>query len=300
MANIRACAFAIGTILAAATPATAATGPTSLGLTKAEAIIGASSALARILAEQGAPARVAPQPSSYSTPATLIRRPSSRIFEAPSRTKPDVFGTVALEVAKTPLDDRWRRVHASKVSGAAAQYAASLRNSGDDQRLDAVNRYVNGRVSFVDDSRQYRRADAWSTANETLRRGRGDCEDYAIAKLQMLRAAGFSDRDLYLVILKDLVRRSDHAVAVVRSGDRMYVLDNGTDELLDSSEVADYRPIMTFSANGAWSHGYRRAAPPVTLASAEPVLAEAAVPASAGGQRSRSASLLALRTGFNR
>ena len=38
-----------------------------------------------------------------------------------------------------------------------------------------------------------------------MRRGRGDCEDYAIAKLQMLRAAGFEDRDLYLVIAKDLI-----------------------------------------------------------------------------------------------
>ena len=60
-------------------------------------------------------------------------------------------------------------------------------------------------------------ADRWSAADDTLARGRGDCEDYALAKLAMLRRAGFADRDLYLVLVKDLARRADHAVLVVRS-----------------------------------------------------------------------------------
>ena len=124
------------------------------------------------------------------------------------------------------------------------------------------------RVRFVDDARQYGREDQWTTASETLRRGRGDCEDYAIAKLQMLRSAGFSDRDLYLVVARDLVRRSDHALLVVRAGGRMLVLDNGTDLILDSDEISDYRPVLTFAANGAWTHGYRRLMPPMTVAAA--------------------------------
>jgi hypothetical protein len=51
----------------------------------------------------------------------------------------------------------------------------------------------------------------------------------------------------------------------------MYVLDNGTDELLDSESVDDYRPIFTFaSAGGAWTHGYRVREPaPVNIASAD-------------------------------
>ena len=95
--------------------------------------------------------------------------------------------------------------------------------------VEAVNRYVNRRVRFTDDEQQFGRSDVWEAANETLRSGRGDCEDYAIAKLQMLRRAGLADRNLYLVIVKDLVRRADHAVLVVRAAGRMLVLDNGTD-----------------------------------------------------------------------
>ena len=59
------------------------------------------------------------------------------------------------------------------------------------------------------------------------------------------------------MIAKDLVRRADHAVLVVRAGGHMFVLDNGTDRLLDSESVSDYRPVLTFAANGAWTHGYR-------------------------------------------
>lgn len=292
-------------------PASAASAATGAAISKTEAIIGAPSRLAQILAEQGAPVRPAALTmASYavSRPAILslqprfapAPKPAPKKDSAVSSGRPDVFGSVALKVDHTPLDNRWRRVERSRVSGAAAKFAASLRDSDAEARIDAVNRYVNSRIRFVDDSRQYRRADVWATANETFRRGRGDCEDYAIAKIQMLRAAGVADRDLYLVVLKDLVRRSDHAVAVVRSGGRMYVLDNGTDRLLESSEVSDYRPILTFASSGAWTHGYRVTRPATVIASADPVVPAPLRPVDGGDQRSRSASLLALSTGFSK
>ena len=157
---------------------------------------------------------------------------------------------------------------ARAVGGRAARFAASLRGSDERTRLDAVNRFVNSRIAFVDDSRLYGVADRWSAANESLSRGRGDCEDYAIAKLAMLRRAGFADRDLYFVVLKDLSRRADHAVLVVRSGGRFLVLDNGTNQMIDSAAIQDYRPVLTFTAGQRFAHGYRRAiTPPVIWAS---------------------------------
>jgi transglutaminase-like putative cysteine protease len=137
----------------------------------------------------------------------------------------------------------------------------------------------------------------WATASSTLARGRGDCEDYAIAKMQMLRSAGLSERDLYLVIVRDLVRRSDHAVLVARAEGRMLLLDDGTDEVLDTERVTDYRPVLTFASYGEWTHGYRVAKAPVTLASADELVPTLGVPMD---QRSRSASLLAFNTGFSR
>ena len=118
----------------------------------------------------------------------------------------------------------------------------------------------------------------------------------------MARRAGFADRDLYLVVLRDLVRRADHAVLVVRAAGHMYVLDNGTDELLDSESVRDYRPILTFAAGATFTHGYRVHQAPVNIASAEekPLTPAADTSAEADDQRSRNASLLAFNTGLSK
>jgi predicted transglutaminase-like cysteine proteinase len=182
-------------------------------------------------------------------------------------TAPDVFNSVALPIDHSPLDRRWKKVENGPVGANSAAYAASLHGRAPMEKLEAVNHYVNSRVSFVDDIRQYGVADLWTSAAQTLSRGRGDCEDYAIAKLQLLRRAGFAEKDLYLVILRDALRRADHAVLVARADDRLVVLDNGTDRLIDSYEMVDYHPIISFSGNHVWTHGYRRELPPMVVAS---------------------------------
>jgi predicted transglutaminase-like cysteine proteinase len=272
-------------LLAGAAAAACVSTPAS-AFSKTEAILGGPSALESLIAQQkGTPVAAAavPRPASLSylrpqiVPAVLRDRAELIPAVSPgvANGRPDVFGTVALRVGHTPLDARWKRVEHSSVSGAAAAFARGQRGKDSVEKLEAVNWYVNKRVRFVDDSRQFGRGDVWSAANDTLNRGRGDCEDFAIAKLAMLRRAGFADRDLYLVILRDTVRRADHAVLVVRAAGHMYVLDNGTDRLLDSERVQDYRPIFTFAASGTWTHGYRVQQAPVTLASADalPVIA---------------------------
>ena len=242
---------------------------------KTDAILGGSSALAQILASQGSrPAVPAVLSPAAGGPAAIIAPRWSPARTVIRGDMPDVFGSVALRVRRTSLDRRWRSVEASGVSGASARFARSLADVGEADRLDAINRYVNRRVTFSDDIRQFGRADLWLTASATLDGGKGDCEDYAIAKMQLLRKAGVSDRDLYLVIVKDLVRRSDHAVLVVRSQGRLMLLDNGTDEIRDAELSSDYRPVLTFAASGAWTHGYRKAPDTFQIASADirPVL----------------------------
>src|SRR4051794_11269775 len=245
----------------------------SVSWAKTDAILGgAPSALQAILAQQSgivAPVRRPLSPSSYSRPPAIAAAISLEPSPGVLNGRPDVFGSVALAVDHTPLDSRWQRVKHAGLSGAAARYAQSVAPFDEVQRLEAINRYVNRRVRFVDDERQYGRPDVWSTAANTLERGRGDCEDFAIAKFQMLRRAHIADGNLYLVIVKDLVRRADHAVLVVRAAGHMYVLDNGTDQLLDSESVSDYRPVLTLAENGSWTHGYRLAPASLKIASDE-------------------------------
>ena len=248
---------------------------TSFSVSKSAAILGSMSALDRLLAQQGAtPAaptlfHIATVAASDGPGATLmiptvLRGPAAAI----ASDRPDVFNSVALPIGRSPLKGRWQRVAYGAPDAPAARFAASLTSRDAYHRLEAVNLYVNRRVHFVDDSKQYGVADYWAPAAQTLARGRGDCEDYAIAKLALLRRAGFAERDLYLVIAHDLVRRQDHAVAVARVDGKLWLLDSGTDELLDASQAHDYRPVFSFSGSHSWTHGYRRELAPMTIAAA--------------------------------
>lgn len=256
--------------------------PSYSPMSKSAAILGAPSALEAMRLQQAgfSPAAALMQPAvvSYNRPV---------VHAAVSNDRPDIFGSVALSVGHSPLDARFRAASAAP-SGAAAAFAARVSHEDSIARIEAINAYVNARVRFVDDSVQFGVADRWMSVNETLARGRGDCEDYALAKRAMLRAAGFADRDLYLVVLKDLTRRADHSVLVVRANGRFLVLDNGTNRIVDSENVRDYKPIFSFAAGKVWTHGYRRDAveAPMILASASaalPTQLAEVIPAPASG-----------------
>src|SRR5215210_6729844 len=156
------------------------------GWSKTDAILGAPSALQAILAQQNAAPRPAalPPASSHGAPTFVpaVMQLTPAVRERVTSGRPDVFGTVALQVRHTPLDFRWRAVQNPAVGAQAARFAQALREKDPFKRLEAVNWYVNRRLRFVEDSGRFGRADVWSAAGDTLRRGRGDCEDYAIAK----------------------------------------------------------------------------------------------------------------------
>lgn len=184
---------------------------------------------------------------------------------APRAGQPDIFGSVAMAVSRTPLDDKWAAAaRSAPATVLSASLLRSARAAAGLRQVEMVNSWVNSRLRFVDD-RQGR--DSWASASQSLQRGAGDCEDYAIAKMQLLEAAGFDRHAMFLVIARDLVRQADHAVLAVRVGSDLMVLDNMTDRVLPSSEVSDYRPIMSFNAYGRWTHGYRVTKPqPVQFA----------------------------------
>lgn len=169
----------------------------------------------------------------------------------------DFLASKRLPVSKTAFDAQWNRVrHAALPRGMAAGLLRSISGGGSRANLAAVNSWTNAHVRFVDDRVQYGRADYWAGARATLRRGSGDCEDIAIAKMQLLSAIGVARSDMYLTIARDLARNADHALLVVKLEGRYWLLDNATDELLDASQSYDYRPILTYSDSGKWLHGY--------------------------------------------
>lgn len=165
----------------------------------------------------------------------------------------DFLQSKRLPVSRTHFDSDWNRVRAGQVS---QHVVARFSGNSDKALLSSVNRWANANVRYAEDRDLYGKTDFWADAPTTLRRGAGDCEDIAIVKMQMLAAAGVPRSAMYLTIARDLVRNADHAMLVVKQGDRHWLLDNNTNEVLDASEGLDYRPIMSFSGGNKWLHGY--------------------------------------------
>ena len=123
--------------------------------------------------------------------------------------------------------------------------------------IAVINSWANAKIRYVEDRQLYGQADYWADAKTTLRRRAGDCEDIAIAKMALLAGAGVRREDMYLTIAHDLTRNADHALLVVKSGGRYWLLDNNTDRVLDASAANDYRPILSYSAGGKRSEERR-------------------------------------------
>ena len=99
-------------------------------------------------------------------------------------------------------------------------------------------------------------ADFWANAGETLRRGTGDSEDIAIAKMQVLKAAGFSAKDLYISVGRHNVRGA-HVVLLARAAGGFYVLDDTVQNLMTPAQHGRFTPIMTLGQGSSWVHGRR-------------------------------------------
>ncbi len=182
---------------------------------------------------------------------------------------------MSILIGKTPFDRKWAALNVGRSSRQIQQTLLKTgagQRGNENEKVHAVNSWVNGKIEFGEDRDIYGRADYWAPASETLRRGVGDCEDFAIAKMELLAALGISRDRMRLVVARDLVRNADHAVLVVTLADGAVMLDNMTDRLLDARLPNDYRPIMSFSQNAKWVHGYAvQTAQPVRMASVTPV-----------------------------
>ena len=191
----------------------------------------------------------------------------------PTASAPNLFGSVALPAGRPASQMLLLRTLAKGLPTTSGPWNGVIqraRSLDEPARLEAVNAYVNHAISYATDEQVYGVQKHWAAASESLPRGRGDCVGYAIAKLQILAAAGVPQRDLYFVVVNDLVRREEHALVAVQSQGRFFILDSGADRVLPAEEVRDYRPVITLSFGNAWVHGYRQGGATLASSSSQP------------------------------
>jgi predicted transglutaminase-like cysteine proteinase len=129
-------------------------------------------------------------------------------------------------------------------------------------RHEQTNLFYNRKIRYMSDPRLYQQVDYWASPLETFSHGRGDCEDYAIAKLFTLLAKGMEPSKLRMVVVKaDLPATATLPAASVGHMVLAYypqpdadplILDNLTDEMRQASQRPDLKPVYSFSTEGLW------------------------------------------------
>lgn len=180
-------------------------------------------------------------------------RPQNSIAPA----TPDVFGTAAVAAGVTFYDARFRRVaNTDRAHPMVLQLAEGLRGMSPEQQLNAVFSLVKQKVRWSSDLDTMRVADLWANAGETLERGAGDSEDIATVEMQVLKAAGWNQRDLYMSIGREKGVGA-HIVLLARAPSGFYVLDDKAGRVMTSQEHRLFTPMLTLGEGKSWIHGRR-------------------------------------------
>lgn len=95
--------------------------------------------------------------------------------------------------------------------------------------------------------------DEWSKPGDTLARGYGDCEDICIVERALLLNAGYRDRDIEMMVCRDLVTHEDHAVLWVKQ----HYCDNRSAAVLHVSQFKDYWPVYGHKGDGSYVYARR-------------------------------------------
>lgn len=109
--------------------------------------------------------------------------------------------------------------------------------------LSLLSRDVNRHMEYLSDTEQYGVSDKWVAGCPA----KGDCEDYALCKMELLLRMGYAPSRVGIMVVMDDQRQIPHAVAVV---DDNVVLDN----LSKNSEPISskpYTPIYSCLADGS-------------------------------------------------
>ncbi|HSM52745.1 MAG TPA: transglutaminase-like cysteine peptidase [Erythrobacter sp.] len=234
--------------------------PASARMAKSAAILGGQmSALEKMrLAQAGIelPAPAAQPQALTLANATACATIGTRVASAIAPAATGRFlGTERVRIGRTRFDNDWKRVSGKGLSRRDLARSLGAVPQDREELLGTVNRWVNRTIRYRDDRVQHGTADYWADARTTLRSGTGDCEDYAILKMQMLAAAGVSREDMMLTLARDTVQRADHAVLLVRQGDDWVMLDMASDRIAPAAADYGYRPVMSFAGAERFIHG---------------------------------------------
>jgi predicted transglutaminase-like cysteine proteinase len=175
-------------------------------------------------------------------------------------------------IAATNLD-KLQQLAQSRYGADVARFVAEWRamlptpaGLSDEEKLERVNSFFNQRIRWVEDSVLWQQEDYWATPLETMAKGAGDCEDFAIAKYVSLLIAGVQESKLRITYVR-LQQQPDAAPVAhmilayyVEPTAEPLILDNFLSEIKSASSRSDLSPVYSFNATHLWFRGAKASA----------------------------------------
>jgi len=186
-----------------------------------------------------------------------------------------VYLACSLALAQTDLD-RMQSLAKIRYGQQTVDRVAQWRTMIDDiqglpeeQKLIQVNDFFNTRIRWVQDPEAWGKKDYWATPLETMGNGKGDCEDFAIAKYATLILAGVDVNKLRITYVKAQIGGPESRVHAAHMVLAYYdspaadpkILDNLIGDVRPASKREDLTPVYGFNSKGLWVGG---AAAPAT------------------------------------
>jgi predicted transglutaminase-like cysteine proteinase len=129
---------------------------------------------------------------------------------------------------------------------------SELRGKPELFQINRVNTFFNDEIRYVSDQGNQGVKDHWQTPRETLSSGKGDCEDYAIAKYQALKELGIPDSRLHLLYVKVDNAQAHMVLSYQDNQQQSLILDNLSTLALPPGKRVDLTPVYAFNPKGIW------------------------------------------------
>lgn len=171
-----------------------------------------------------------------------------RVANSPLMTPSERWNAVAVRQVRDakPAADPCKRTTTGCALAVWEGRLVKLQVQSTETQLATVNKTINA-LPYRSDSANWGQADYWETPREMFDRG-GDCEGFALAKYYALRRLGFADEAISLAVVWDSVDNEQHAVLLVRTGNRVRVLDNKRDKMMDWAALSErYQTLYTLA-----------------------------------------------------
>ena len=158
------------------------------------------------------------------------------------------WGIICTSALATPSTDvQQHQAGAQRVSAWRTLVSEST-GLPDHEKLRRVNAFFNRTIRYGEDVDVWNQTDYWASPLETLEKGSGDCEDFALAKYFTLRLLGVPEARLRLVYATQAKTNQAHMVLGywAHAGSAPVVLDNLENSIRPVAQRGDLKAEFAF------------------------------------------------------